>query len=108
MHALAGIDHRALRRDEQGGCLLHMDGIGAVAGAQHRRVVQRFRHFLVPHVGRDFDDHRPAAAVLQLGERAPENVADLGGDVDRLDDFENAFIAWLELKFGSILASLRA
>ena len=23
------------------------------------------------------------------------------------DDFENAFIAWLELKFGSILASLR-
>ena len=61
-----------------------MHGIGAVARAQHRRVVQRLRYFLVPHVGGDFDDDRTAAAVLQLGERAPKNVADFSGDVDRL------------------------
>ena len=64
-----------------------MHGIGAVAGAQHRRIVQRFRHLLVPHVGRDFDDDRPAAAVLQLGEGAAEDVADFGGDIDRLGRF---------------------
>ena len=84
MHALAGIDHRPLGVDQQRGCFLHMHGVGAVAGAQHRRVVQRLRHFLVPHVGRDFDDHGSAAAVLQLGEGAAEDVADLGREVDRL------------------------
>ena len=84
MHALAGIDHRTLGIDEQGCGFLDMHGIGAIAGAQHRRIVQRLRHFLVPHVGRDFHDHRSAAAVLQLGEGAAEDVADFGGDVDRL------------------------
>ena len=87
MHALAGIDHRPLGADQERGRFLHMHGIGAVAGAQHRRVVQRLRHFLVPHVGGDFDDHRPAAAVLQLGEGAAEDVADFGGEVDRLGGF---------------------
>ena len=77
-----------------------MHGIRAVAGAQHRRVVQRFRHFLVPHVGRDFDDHRPAAAVLQLGERAPEDVADFSGDVDRLGRFRERLhrLAGIEIR----------
>ena len=87
MHALTGIDHRPLGADQHRGGLLHMHGIGAVTGAQHRRVVQRLRHVLVPHVGRDFDDDRPAAAVLQLGEGAAEDVADLGCDVDRLGRF---------------------
>ena len=58
--------------------------VGAIARAQHRRVVQRLRHVLVPHVGGNFDDDGAAAAVLQLGERASKNVADLSGDVDRL------------------------
>ena len=87
MHALAGIDHRPLGADQQRGGFLDMHGIGAVAGAQHRRVVQRLRHLLVPHVGGDFDDHRTAAAVLQFGEGAAEDVADFGGDVDRLGRF---------------------
>ena len=87
MHALAGIDHRPLGADQQRRRFLDMHGVGAVAGAQHRRVVQGLRHFLVPHVGRDFDDHRAAAAVLQLGEGAAEDVADFGGDVDRLGRF---------------------
>ncbi len=84
MHALAGIDHRTLGADQQRGRFLHMHGIGAVAGAQHRRVVQGLRHLLVPHVGGNFDDHRSAAAVLQFGEGAAEDVADFGGEIDRL------------------------
>lgn len=107
MHATAGIDRRALGVDEQVGRLLHMNGIRAVAGAQHRRVVQRLRHLLVPHVRRDLDDHRAAAAVLQLGKGAAKNVGDFRGGMIGSDDFENAFIASLELKFGSICASLR-
>ena len=87
MHALAGIDHRPLGADQQRRRFLHMHGIGAVARAQHRRVVQRLRHLLVPHVGRDFDDHRSAAAVLQLCEGAAKNVADFAGQDDRLGRF---------------------
>ncbi len=87
MHTLPGIDHRALRCDEKGGRFLDVNRIRAVAGAQHRRVIQGLRYFLIPHVGGDFDDHRPAAAVLQLGEGAAEDVADFGGDVDRLGGF---------------------
>ena len=64
-----------------------MHRVGAVAGAQHRRVVQRLRHFLVPHVGGDFHDHRAAAAVLQFGEGAAKDVADFAGEDDRLGRF---------------------
>jgi len=64
VHALAGIDHRTLGMDEQGGRFLDVHGVCAVAGAQHRRVIQRLRHFLVPHVGWNFDDDGSAAAVL--------------------------------------------
>lgn len=87
MHALAGIDHRPLRIDEQAGGLLHMHGVGAVARAQHRRVVQRLRHLLVPHVRGNLDDHGAAAAVLQLGEGAAKDVDDLSGQDDRLGRF---------------------
>ena len=101
MHALAGIDHRPFGADQQRCGFLHMHGVGAVAGAQHRRVVQRLRHFLVPHVGRDFDDHRPAAAVLQFGEGAAKDVADFGGDVDRLGGFRKRLhrLAGIEVRF---------
>ena len=84
MHALAGIDHRPFGADQQRGGFLHMHRIGAVAGAQHRRIVQRFRYFLVPHVGRDFHDHRAAAAVFQPGEGAAEDITNFGCDGDRL------------------------
>ncbi len=84
MHALAGIDHRTLGVDEQGGRLLHMHGIRAVAGAQNRRVVQGFRHLLVPHVGGNLDDDGSAAAVLQFCEGAAEDVGDFRGEDDRL------------------------
>ncbi|MGY3422548.1 hypothetical protein ACVWZW_003023 [Bradyrhizobium sp. F1.13.4] len=87
MHALAGIDHRALGVDEQVGRLLHMNGVRAVAGAQHRRVVQRLRYIFVPHVGGDLDDDRPAAAVFQLGEGAAKNVGDFRGEDDRFRRF---------------------
>jgi hypothetical protein len=64
-----------------------MHGVGAISRPQHRRVIQGLRHFLVPHVGRDFHDHRPAAAVLQFCKGAPKNVADFSGEVDRLGRF---------------------
>ncbi len=64
-----------------------MHGVGAIAGAQHRGVIQRLRHFLVPHVGRDFHDHRSAAAVFQFCKGAAENVADFACEVDRLGRF---------------------
>lgn len=82
MHALAGIEHRPFCIHEQGGCLLHMDRVGAVARAQHRRVVQRLRHLFVPHVRGNLDDDRPAAPVLQFGKGASKNVGDLGGEDD--------------------------
>ena len=87
MHALAGIDHRAPGRYQQRCRFPDMHGVGAVTGAQHRRVVQGLRHFLVPHIGRDFHDHRTAAAIFQFREGAAEDVADFGGEVDRLGGF---------------------
>ncbi len=87
MHALAGIDHRPLGADQQRRRFVHMRGIGPVAGAQHRRVIQGFRHVLVPHVGWNLDDNRAAAAVFQFRESAPKDVADLSGDVDRFGRF---------------------
>jgi hypothetical protein len=78
-----------------------MHGVGAVAGAQHRGIVQRFRHFLVPHVGRDFDDDRSAAAVFQFCKCAAEDVADLGGNVDRLGRLRKSAhrLAGIEVRF---------
>ena len=64
-----------------------MDGIGAGAGAQHGRVVQGLRHFLVPHVGGDFDNHGSAAAILQFGKGAAKDVGDFGSKDDRLGRF---------------------
>lgn len=84
VHALAGIDHRPLRIDEEACGFPHMHGIGAVAGAQHRGVVEGLRHVLIPHVRGDLDDDRTATAVLQLGEGAAEDVGDLGCQDDRL------------------------
>ena len=77
-----------------------MHGVGAVAGAQHRRVVEGFRHLLVPHVGGDFDDHGPAAAVLQSGEGTAKDVADFGSDVDRLGRFRKCLhrLAGIEVR----------
>jgi hypothetical protein len=78
-----------------------MHGVGAITGAQDGRIVQRLRHLLVPHVGRDFDDDRSAAAVFQFGEGAPENVADFGRDVDRLGRFRKRphRLAGIEVRF---------
>jgi hypothetical protein len=78
-----------------------MHGIGAVAGPQYRRVVQGLRNFLVPHVGRDFHDHRSAAAVFQFCKGAPKNVADFSGEVDRLGRFGERFhrLAGIEVGF---------
>ncbi len=87
VHALAGIDHRTLGGDQQCGSFLHMQRVGGIARAQHGSVVQGLVDFLVPHVGGDFDDDGPAAAILQLGEGAPKDVADFVGKDDRLGRF---------------------
>ena len=84
VHALAGVDHRTLGVDQELCGFLDMRGIGAIPRAQHRRVVQGLGDFLVPHVGRDLDDDRAAATVLQPGEGAAQDVADLIGNRDRL------------------------
>ncbi len=101
MHALAGIDHGTFGAGQQRRRFLHMHGVGAIAGAQHRRVIQRLRHFLVPHIGRDFHDDRPAAAVFQFCESAAENVADFTGEVDRLGRFCKRLhgLAGIEVRF---------
>ncbi len=101
MHALAGIDHRPSGVDQQRRRLFHMDRVGAVAGAQHRRVVERFRDFLVPHVRGYLDDDRSAAAIFQPGEGAPEDIADFGCDVDRLGRLRKSFhrLAGIEVRF---------
>ena len=100
MHALAGIDHRPLGPDQHRRGLLHMHGVGAVAGTQYRCVIQRLRYLFVPHVGRNFDQHGAAAAVLQLGEGAAEDVADFGGDVDGLGRFHEGLhrLAGIEVR----------
>ena len=64
---------------------------GRVAGL----IRERLRHLLVEHVDRHLDQHRRAAAGLEAGERAPQDVRHLGarghrlggfGDVARVDD----------------------
>ncbi|MEY9359702.1 hypothetical protein ABH994_002423 [Bradyrhizobium yuanmingense] len=110
MHALAGIDHRPFCVHQQAGGFLDVNGVGAVAGAQHRRVVQRLRHLLVPHVRGDLDDDGPAAAVLQPGEGAAEDVDDFGREDDRLGRFRERLhrLAGIEVRLDMRQPSLIA
>ena len=73
LHAGAGVDHRPLRRQDRRRGLAHVDRVGAVFADADRRVVD-VADFLVPDVGRDFDDRRAAAAVADGAERAAHDV----------------------------------
>jgi len=63
MHAGAGIDHRPLRRRDRIRRTAHIRRVGAVACRDDGRIDQRLRHLVIPHVGRDLDQHGTAAAV---------------------------------------------
>ncbi len=77
VHALAGVDQRALGVDQRGGGGVDVCRIrrgqqrGAPACSRGRPV----RHFLVPHVARHFDQHGAGAAVARLRERAAQAPA---------------------------------
>ena len=93
VHALAGIDHGTLGIDEQRRGLLDMHGVGAVAGAQHRRVVQRLRHLLVPHVGGISTITGPPRPFFSLVKARRKMLVTSAARMIGSDDFENAFIA---------------
>ena len=63
VHARAGVDHRPLRRRQRIRRARDIRRIRPVARGDDRCVVQRLRHLLVPHVGRDLDQHGTAATV---------------------------------------------
>ncbi len=84
VHALPGIDHGALGGHQHLGGLGHLAGIGAVLGDDDGLVVQRIGRVLGIGVGRQFDDHRRAAAVAQHVERPAHDVDDFAAVGDRL------------------------
>ena len=93
--ALAGVDHRPLGAGEAPGERADRSGIGGDARQGRGLVGERLRHLLVEHVDRHLDQHRRAAAGLEAGERAPQDVRHLGarghrlgrlGDVARVED----------------------
>jgi len=82
---LPGVDHRALRRDEDARHLGDRRRVGAAAGARHRAVAQFAGQFLRVDIGRDFHDRRARATVADAGEGAAHRVADRAGQVHLLD-----------------------
>ena len=63
MHAGAGVNHGALRFCQHGRSAFQINRIRAITRGRHRVIGQRFRHFLIPHIGRDFDQHGTASAI---------------------------------------------
>ena len=66
MHALSGVDHRALGAGQHlgGSAAPRPPGSGPEAGG----VDPIIGHLVIPHVGGHFDEHRPRPAVAQLEE----------------------------------------
>ncbi len=65
MHSLAGIENGPLRAGEHGGRALYLRRIRTEARRLHRFIVERLRHLLVPHIGRNLDDDGTASPVAQ-------------------------------------------
>jgi hypothetical protein len=84
VHALTGIDHRALGRHQHLGGLGDLVRSGTVLGDDDRLVIQRIGRVLGIGVGRQLDDHRRAAAVAQHVEGAAHDVDDFLAVGDRL------------------------
>ena len=61
--------------------------IGRDARQGRGLIGERLRHLLVEHVDRHLDQHRSAAAALQAGESAPQDVRHLGARGHRLGGF---------------------
>ena len=87
VHALAGVDHRPPGAGEAPGEGADRIGIGGDARQGRGLIGERLRHLLVEHVDRHLDQHRSAAAALQAGERAPQDVRHLGARGHRLGRF---------------------
>ena len=88
LHAGAGVDHRPLRRQDRCRGLAHVGRIGTVLADAHGGVVE-FADILIPDIGRDFDDRGATAAVAQVAEGAPHDVADFAGQVHHLGAFRH-------------------
>jgi hypothetical protein len=78
MHALPGIENRALRFGQHPRRRPQCVRIGAVPGRRDRRIVERTRQLLVPEIGGNFDQHWSAAAVAQPREGAAHHVGNFG------------------------------
>ena len=79
VHALTGVDDRALRRHEHPSDLAHRDRIGRDARPERRHVVERLRHLFRHEVHGDLDQDRAGPPVPHLGERPPHRVRDRVG-----------------------------
>src|SRR6267142_1284987 len=84
VHPLAGIDDGPLRRHERFGHLRDVARIRRRLEPRCGRVVDRLRDVLSEQIDREFDQHRPGATVLDLGERAAHRVDHRVGDDDLL------------------------
>jgi hypothetical protein len=82
MHTGAGVDDRPLRLQDRRRRLADLGRVGTVFRCADRGVVD-IADFLVPDIGRDFNDCRPAAAVADGAERAAQDVADFLGQRNR-------------------------
>ena len=80
MHALAGVDDRPLRVDQDPRHLRRCHRVGRGARPERRRVADRFGHVLLKDVDRHLDEDGPRPAVLHLGEGPPHDVRDLAGE----------------------------
>ena len=83
VHALARIEHRALGGEQHFRGFAHRIGIGTGAQRPRDDVVGRVG-FLVPHVVRHLDQHRPAAPGAQPREGAAHDRGQLLARRDRL------------------------
>ena len=90
MHAGACVNHGPLRFRQHGRGAFQINRIGTIARGRNRVIGQRFRHFLIPHIGRDFDQHGTATAVAQPREGTAQNIRHLSRAHDGLGRFGDA------------------
>ena len=100
VHALAGVDDRALGRHQSLRHPRHVARIGRRAQARRRRVLDRLRHLLAQEVGRKLDQNRPRPAVLHLGERAAHRVHDRVGHDDLLAPLGDVLVVQERVEVG--------
>ena len=90
-HAVAGDDHRRLRRDQEARRLVDVVRVAGRAGAANGAVIDLVAGELGGHhIGRHLDHDRAGAAVFQRIEGAPHRRHSVLRHVDRLDLLRDA------------------